>query len=307
MKRWIWLVLVFIPAVLTASEKLEPLVGSPLYGQAMGLYQKGSYSKALKALKKAFLAEPQNWRIPQAMGDCYLHLKDPAKAAEAYGQSLALHPDNPALQRFLYGQEETTPAPTPAPSSRPIEFSLSIGPNFPFQNNSLTGGWNEGIQASFYLGVRPLPDWAFGIQADALGIVADNPTTLSSYTYPPYLASYSGPRLSVAGGNLALDAKYYFLPPTNPVGFYARGGPGLSLLYRSKGKVQVFDSNNSTTFDEYLPEIFRYAPSAQAGFGFTIKSEEAVRLFLECRATYGFFYNDPLFYGSVTGGLLIDL
>jgi hypothetical protein len=55
---------------------------------------------AVQYLKAAVLSDPQNWQAFQTLGNCLQKQNKSQEALEAYDQSLALHPNNPALKSF---------------------------------------------------------------------------------------------------------------------------------------------------------------------------------------------------------------
>jgi tetratricopeptide (TPR) repeat protein len=306
MKKGFWFILVLLPLRAWSAGLDKP----SLYDQGIGLYQKGRYASAVKILKKAFKAQTDNWLIPQALGDCYLRLKNPEEAVRYYRQSLALHSENPALIRFLYGEPQGGPPKPPLPvatGNRTIEASISGGANFPFQSNGIAKTWTRGVQTSLFLGVRPLPDWCIGLQMDVLSLSSFNPISLTAYNYAPYSPGNSGNhQIEVSAGDLALIAKNYLVSPDNGLSLYALAGPGVFLLYQSGGINQVYNTNTGNTINETIPEYYRFAPSAQAGIGLTVKNADAVDLFLEYRMVYAFLA-DPVFYSSINLGLLLNL
>ncbi len=61
----------------------------------------GQYGGAVEALSRAVEKKPKNWQIYSALGIAYDLQNDPGEAKEAYGNALALSPNNPLVLNNL--------------------------------------------------------------------------------------------------------------------------------------------------------------------------------------------------------------
>jgi hypothetical protein len=81
-----------LPGVPTAAEEYR--AGAEMYGAQ-------KYAEAAGHAQAALDADANYWEAWQLLGNCRFSLNDRAGALEAYGRSLALHPDNPSLKAFV--------------------------------------------------------------------------------------------------------------------------------------------------------------------------------------------------------------
>lgn len=289
---------VLLILILLSAASLNAFAQAPnLFQQGLSLYQKGRYESAVKILKKALKANKKNAEIAKAVGDAYLKLGKNQEALGYYQQSLALNPDNPVLASYVAENSKPLVVPTPVQSARPIEISLSYGPNFPFQSNSIAQNWGRGTQTSLFLGVRPFPRWTFGFQLDSLNFSQYQPVpNIPAYNaYPYYTYTQGADKISVVGGNIAFVGKYYFTDPEGPAALYLMGGPGMQILYHSGYPLSIRVNNSAAQLTDDLPEYTEDAFSIQGGLGFPIRMAEGMALLLELRAIYA-FTDQPLFY-----------
>lgn len=103
------------------------------YQAEVQTYQKGLYDQAVQYGRYVVQNDPQNWQAYQVLCSAYYKLGNNAKAQEASGQSLKIHPDNPGLQKFdQYLQTTLNPGPPAvpgadtAPKTKPSTDFLSL-------------------------------------------------------------------------------------------------------------------------------------------------------------------------------------
>ncbi len=73
------------------------------YNQAHALYKAGLYEKALEVYANIRSSDPQfKAALFYNMGNCYIRLKEFAKAREAFGKSLALHYERETVENLLH-------------------------------------------------------------------------------------------------------------------------------------------------------------------------------------------------------------
>ncbi len=103
---------------LFSSVSVWAAATSDAYYQAGNkLYMQGNYDLCIKYYKAAIQVDPQNWKAYQALGSCEYHMGKTDDAIRDFNQSLAINPNNPALQGFV-NKISTSPAVPPAPSAQ---------------------------------------------------------------------------------------------------------------------------------------------------------------------------------------------
>jgi tetratricopeptide (TPR) repeat protein len=281
------------------------------YDQGLAQYSRGQYKKALKSFQKALQLRGQRWRVLQALGDCWINLKDNEKALGYYRQSLKLHPDNPALDylvsTFHPGLNPHLAVPNPKGSSlalRGIDLSFTWGRIYPAQGTVLGCAPVDPWQASFYFGLQPTPDWACGVQMDYIDFGIRSADSIAQANWTPGSSgppSLNGLAPSLIAGNLSVNLKVYPFSATSPLPVYLLGGGGIFIAQRSTFVAYKYE--NFTSYYSIVPVVLRAGPSLNGGVGLALKVDEISRALFELRAV-DVYLDQPMVYVSLNAGAL---
>lgn len=113
--RLLLMSLLFLPGFATAWA--QSTQGFQKYLEAANqAYQSGNYELSIQYDRDAIKLNPQSATAYQGLGNGYYKIGNKPEALKAFDQSLALHPNNPALADFVRGlrAEDGRPAEAPA-------------------------------------------------------------------------------------------------------------------------------------------------------------------------------------------------
>lgn len=302
---WLAFIIFLIPWVSFSGE-----LSTPGLDKGLKLFKQGQYEKAVAVLKKEFKAHPDNWLIPDALGDAYLRLHKLPEALEAYNQSLALRPDNPSLEYYVANEHNPPPAPL-SPVTQTVEtdksaISIGIGLAFLLADDNRLGSWQRTLQVNGSMETRLSPDSGLVTQLDLLlcdgaGNVDNTYYSNSNNTWVNVSPATAGSLLS---GNCGLMYRFYPLPSRNPLSFFVEAGPGL-FLRRIPPLITTYTNLPPPNTSE-TPEVDEIAPSFQGGVGFLLAGYEGVRIMADFRVNEAWTL-DPVTYGSVNLGAYCPL
>jgi tetratricopeptide (TPR) repeat protein len=113
-------IIILLSLIFASSASAWATMTAQDYFQAGNYYYtQGKYDLAIRCFRAAVQADPQNWHFYQDLGSCEYRLGQRDAALQDYRTSLALNPNNPALQKFLT-RISAVAIPTVMPSSTPM-------------------------------------------------------------------------------------------------------------------------------------------------------------------------------------------
>ncbi len=79
------------------------------FNGGLAMLKKADYDKAIRYFNSALKVQPDYWQAYEYLGETYFLNSNRTEALVAMKQSLALHPDNPELKKFVKRIESSSP------------------------------------------------------------------------------------------------------------------------------------------------------------------------------------------------------
>ncbi len=255
------------------------------------------YGPAADFLQKAAEMNPQDWKASMYLGDALNHLGRREESFAAYARSLRIHPNNPALVKFV-ADLQSAPDPTPVPvgtppvTIRPNRFEIRLYASLPYLDNDTDRKiWPTGAGIGVWAGVQVDPRLTLGFRMD-YDVFNSDPQEIT-LAYSNHLGDYY--QFGEATGALTLarfvpSLRFNFNPkPESPVQPYFIGGFG--VLNRSFEGIH-FSATNSLTGIQVeqvdLPPTSKTMGVASATLGLPIQIPYGFKVPLEFEISTGF-------------------